>query len=73
MTLLKKAKPEMAYLKAGIYGEAGSGKTFTSTLIAIGLHGHIKSDKPVAFLDTVSISINLHPIIPGQPDHVLHG
>ena len=52
MTLLKKAKPEMAYLKMGIYGEAGSGKTFTSNLIAIGLHKHIKSDKPVAFLDT---------------------
>ena len=52
MTLLQKAKPEMAYLKLGIYGEAGSGKTFTSASIAIGLHKFIKSKKPVAFADT---------------------
>ena len=49
---LQEAKPEMAYLKMGIYGEAGSGKTFTSTKIAIGLHKYIKSTKPIAFLDT---------------------
>lgn len=52
MTLLREAKPEMAYLKAGIYGEAGSGKTFTACLIAMGLHKLIKSKKPVAFADT---------------------
>jgi len=52
MTLLHKARPEMCYLKMGIYGEAGSGKTFTSSKIAIGLHKHIKAEKPVAFVDT---------------------
>lgn len=52
MTLLQKAKPEMAYLKLGIYGEAGSGKTFTSSRVAIGLAKFIKSKKPIAFADT---------------------
>ena len=52
MTLLQKAKPEMAYLKLGLYGEAGSGKTHTSSRIAIGLHKHIKDEKPISFIDT---------------------
>lgn len=50
--LFKPAKNEMAFLKAGIYGEAGSGKTRTASEIAIGLYHHTKSDKPVAFIDT---------------------
>ena len=52
MSILTEAKSETAYLKMGIYGEAGSGKTFTSSNVAIGLHRLIKSDKPVAFADT---------------------
>ena len=52
MELFKKAKPEMCFLKCGIYGEAGSGKTHTSTKVAIGLHKHIKAEKCVFFLDT---------------------
>jgi len=66
MALLKKAKPEMAFLKMGIYGEAGSGKTFTSTQVVIGLHKHIKSDKPVAFLDTETGSDFVHPIFKAE-------
>ena len=62
MTLLKKAKSEMAFLKMGIYGEAGSGKSFTSTQVAIGLHKHIKSDKSIAFLDTETGSDFVIPI-----------
>lgn len=50
--LFKQATPQNAYLKAGILGFAGSGKTYTATLIAIGLHKHIKSKKPIAFMDT---------------------
>lgn len=42
----------MAYLKLGLYGEAGSGKTHTSSRIAIGLHKHIKDEKPISFIDT---------------------
>ena len=52
MTLLKKASPEMAFLKLGIYGEAGSGKTFTASHVAISLAKFIKSKKRVAFADT---------------------
>jgi len=52
MSLLKKAQLEMAFLKMGIYGEAGSGKTFTSSRVALGLHSYIKSKKAIAFADT---------------------
>lgn len=52
MPLLRKAENEMAFAKVGIMGFAGSGKTYTASLIAIGLHKHINSQKPVAFLDT---------------------
>jgi len=40
------------HLKGGILGFAGSGKTMTMALIAIGLHKLIKHDKPVLFLDS---------------------
>ncbi len=50
--LLREISPEMAFLKMGIYGKAGSGKTFTGTLISIGLAQYIKSEKPIAFADT---------------------
>jgi len=59
--ILQPAKKEMAYLKMGIYGEAGSGKTFTASLIAIGLHEYIKSKKPIAFADTETGSDFLIP------------
>jgi len=62
MTLLQKAKPEMAFLKLGIYGEAGSGKTHTSSKVAIGLHKHIKDEKPIAFADTETGSDFVMPI-----------
>jgi hypothetical protein len=52
MTLLRKAENEMAFAKVGIMGFAGSGKTYTASLIAIGMHKHIGSTKPVAMLDT---------------------
>lgn len=50
--LLQSFKPEMAFLKLGIYGEAGSGKSFTSSLVAVGLAKFIASEKPVGFADT---------------------
>ena len=52
MSLLQKAENQMAFGKVGIMGFAGSGKTFTSTKVAIGLHKMIGSKKPIAFLDT---------------------
>lgn len=59
---LVKAKPEMAYLKLGIYGEAGSGKSYTSSLVAIGLAKLLQSTKPVGFVDTETGSDFLIPM-----------
>jgi hypothetical protein len=50
--IFHEARPQSAFLKMGIFGEAGTGKTFTSTRIVIGLHRHIKSQLPVFFMDT---------------------
>jgi hypothetical protein len=56
MSLFKKAEMHTAYLKMGIYGEAGSGKTYTASLIARGLAQHLEKSglpkPPVMFLDT---------------------
>jgi len=60
--LLQPSKPEMAYLKMGIYGAAGSGKSFTSSNIAIGLRNFIKSEKAIAYLDTETGSDFVRPI-----------
>ena len=51
MGLLRSLANEIAYAKIGLYGFAGSGKTFTSSKMAIGLAKFIKADT-VAFFDT---------------------
>lgn len=51
--LLKPAKNETAYLKAGILGFQGSGKTYTATRLAAGLAKLSGKEKPkIAFFDT---------------------
>jgi hypothetical protein len=52
MNILKPAKNEMAFAKVGLMGFAGSGKSYTAALIAIGLHKLIGSKKPISYLDT---------------------
>lgn len=52
MSIFKKSENQSAFLKAGILGFAGSGKTKTATKIAIGLHKYIKAKKPIYFMDT---------------------
>jgi len=52
MSIFKVGELEMAFLKMGMYGGAGSGKTWTASDIAIGLHAFTKAKKPVYFLDT---------------------
>lgn len=49
---LKKASNRMAFAKIGLYGDAGSGKTFTAGKFAIGLHQYAQLTKPVAMFDT---------------------
>ena len=51
MALLKKAQNQTAFLKAGIMGFQGSGKTYTAVDLAIGLTKLSKGTK-VAFYDT---------------------
>lgn len=56
--LFKKAESTTAYLKGGLLGFAGSGKTTTAALMAIGLINLLREkklpegDRPVFFLDT---------------------
>lgn len=52
MSLLKPSTLKQSFLKMGIYGNAKAGKTYTASLIAIGLHKKIHSKKPVAFYDS---------------------
>jgi hypothetical protein len=52
MGLLQPAKQQTCFAKIGIYGRAGSGKTFTASKLAIGLSKKLGSKKPVAFMDS---------------------
>lgn len=52
MKLFQTAKMEQAYLKAGIFGFAGAGKTTTAAMLAMGIHNYIKTKKPVGFIET---------------------
>lgn len=58
MSIFETARPTSAYLKMGIMGKQGSGKSFTAAEVTIGLVNHLKelgvdyADKPVAFFDT---------------------
>lgn len=52
MGLLQKATNEQAFLKAGILGFPGSGKTYTASMLAIGIAAALAEKKPVAFFDT---------------------
>lgn len=58
--ILRKAENKMAYFKAGILGFPGSGKTYTASLLAIGICQNIKNTK-VAFFDTETGSDFLLP------------
>lgn len=60
--LLRKAQNQAAYLKAGIFGFEGSGKSFSASLISIGLHKFIKSQKAVAFFDSETGSDFVKPL-----------
>ena len=50
--MLEEATNKMAYSKIGLYGEAGSGKTYTAAIVAIGLHKYAKLKKPIGMFDT---------------------
>lgn len=50
------------FLKANFYGFAGTGKTHTAALLAIGLHKRIGSQKPVVIFDTEKAAKFLKPL-----------
>jgi len=52
MSLFKPAVMQQGFLKMGMYGDPKSGKTYTASLVALGLHKLIKSQKPITFFDT---------------------
>lgn len=62
MNMLKPASNKQAFAKVGIYGNAGSGKTYTAALIAIGLHKFAKATKPVGMFDTEPAASYIIPL-----------
>ncbi len=57
MSFFKKAEKTNAFLKMGMMGFQGSGKTYTGTQVAIGLvklmrASGLNGTKPIAFIDT---------------------
>lgn len=50
------------YFKAAFEGDPGSGKSWTTALVAIGLHKKIKSKKPIVLIDTEKASKFLVPL-----------
>lgn len=67
MAGFRKAKAEKAALKFGLYGLAGSGKTFTALLIAEGLAKHSK--KRIAYVDTERGTDFYANPVPGRQKH----
>ena len=64
--LFKPAENQTAYLKAGLLGFGGSGKTYTAALMAMGIYERMKAKglnpKPVYFIDTETGSDWLIPL-----------
>lgn len=67
MTGFKKAKPEQVALKLGLYGPAGSGKTYTSLKFAEGLAA--LAGGKVALVDTERGSDFYAQAVPDRLDH----
>jgi len=60
--MLKKPQNRHAFAKVGLYGEAGSGKTYTAANLAIGLHQFAKCTKPIAMFDTEPAASYIIPL-----------
>lgn len=50
--MLKKLQNTMPFAKIGIQGFAGDGKSYTASVLAVGIHKLIGSTKPIAVFDT---------------------
>jgi hypothetical protein len=60
------------FFKLAIEGFAGSGKTYTMSQIAIGLHKRIKSKKPIAYFDTEKAGRHLRTVFKDAGVQILH-
>lgn len=61
------------FLKAGLLGFAGSGKTFTAIKLAIGTRAFQKLDGPVAMLDTEAAAQYVAPMVKAETGKDLLG
>lgn len=62
MGMLKPATNKQAYAKIGLYGAAGSGKTYTAAKLAIGLAQLQNNGKPVGMFDTEPAASYIIPL-----------
>lgn len=53
----------VGYFKAGLYGWAGSGKTHTATLLALGIRKHLKLAGRIGFFDTETGGEYVDPMV----------
>lgn len=58
----KKLENNRPFAKIAFEGFAGDGKSYTTTLIAMGIHKMIKSEKPIAIFDTEKAFKALVPV-----------
>lgn len=65
---LENTKP---FFKAAFEGFAGSGKTYTTALVVIGLYKKIKSQKPIVIFDTEKAAKFLKPMFEKEGINVL--
>lgn len=69
MGLFRKSESTSAFLKMGLMGFPGSGKTYTATAVAIGLVHHMRerkvpgAERPIYFLDTETGSDWVAPMV----------
>lgn len=61
--LLQELGAGTGYLKGGLLGFPKSGKTYTSTKIAIGLHIYLNCNGPIAMFDTEGGSEYVQPLV----------
>lgn len=73
MSKLQELGGGQGYLKAGFLGFAGSGKTYTSMLLALGLRKHLKLPGAIAMFDTEAGSEYVAQIVKRETGKALLG
>jgi len=63
MSSLTDSSGDQGYLKAGLLGFAGCGKSWTAAMLAVALKRRLKIDMPIAMFDTEGGSVYIRPVI----------